>query len=123
MIVLVTVILALCLSKEGIVTKTMLILAVSSMIALTAVCFLEPVISFLRQLQDIGELDASLFSIMLKVTGIALVGQIAALICIDAGMASLGKTLELLTTAVIIWSSLPMLEGLLETIRKILEEI
>lgn len=122
-IVLLTVILGLCLSKEGLVTKTLLLLAVSSMVCLTAIGFLEPVISFLRQVQDIADLDTSLFGIMLKVTGIALVGQIATLICTDAGMVSLGKVLELLTTAVIVWCSLPMLEGLLELIRKIMGEI
>ena len=122
-VILLAVILALCLTKESGLTKTILIMAVSTMVAMTAVSILTPVFSFLRQLQQITELDESIFGIMMKVTGIALVGQLAALICSDAGMTSLGKVLDLLTTAVIVWCALPMLEGLLDLIRKIMGEI
>lgn len=121
--VLLTVVLALSLTKEGKVFRLMLTLAVSCMVAATAVFFLEPVVSFLRQLQSLGGSDEQMLQILFKVAGIGLVGEIASLICTDSGMASMGKALQILSAAVILWLSLPLLQKFLELVQDILGEI
>lgn len=121
--VLLTVVLALSLTKEGKVIRLLLTLAVSCMVAAAAVGFLEPVVSFLRQLRSVGGLDEQMVQILFKAAGIGLVGEIASLICVDSGMTSLGKALQLLSAAVILWLSLPLLQRFLELVQDVLGEV
>lgn len=121
--VLVTVVLGLALNKNGKETGLLLSLAVCCMVACAAMAYLQPVIDFLRQLQNLGQLDNGMLGILLKAVGIALIGEIAALICADAGNAALGKTLQLLTSSVILWLSLPLMTQLLELIQEMLGEL
>lgn len=121
--VLLTVVLALSLTKDGDVFRLLLALAVSCMVAAVAVSFLEPVLSFLRQLQSVGGTDEQMLQILFKVAGIGMVGEIASLICADSGMASLGKALQILSAAVILWLSLPLLQKFLELAQDMLGEV
>ena len=49
-----------------------------------------------------------------------MIAEIAALLCSDAGNTSLGKTLNILSGAVILWLSLPIFNKLLELLENIL---
>ena len=60
---------------------------------------------------------------LLKVTGIGMVTEIAALVCKDAGNESMGKSMQLLGTATILWLSMPLLTALIELLQKILGEL
>lgn len=121
--VLLAVILGLALGKQGKETGLLLTLAVCCMVACVAIAYLEPVIDFVRELRDIGQLDDEMLQILLKAVGIGLIGEISSLICTDAGNAALGKALQLLTAAAILWLSLPLLTGLLELVQEILGEV
>jgi stage III sporulation protein AD len=121
--VLVTVILSLSLSKHGKETGLLLVLAVGCMVGCAAMGYLKPVIDFVHQLQNLGQLDSSMLSILLKAVGVGLIGEIATLVCADAGNASLGKTLQLLTTSVILWLSLPLMTQLLELLEQLLGDL
>ncbi len=121
--VLVTVVLGLALSKNGKETGLLLTLAVCCMVACGAMAYLKPVIDFIGQLQDLGQLDQELLGILLKTVGIGLIGEISSLLCADSGNAALGKTLQLLTASVVLWLSLPLMSQLLELIQEILGEV
>ena len=94
-----------------------------SLILMIAVSFIEPVFSFLRNLQVLSNLNEEMFSILLKSVGIGLLTEVAVLVCNDMGNASIGKTLQILATVVILWISLPMLNSLLELIGEILGKV
>ena len=64
--------------------------------------------------------DHELLEVLLKVVGISLVAELASMICTDAGNAALGKVLQMLSTAVILCMSIPLLDKLLELISSIL---
>lgn len=64
-----------------------------------------------------------MLGILLKAVGIGLVSEIAGLVCTDAGNGSLGKTLQMLGSAVILYLSLPIFTAMLELIREILREL
>ena len=81
---------------------------------------LQPVLNMIRTLEALGGLDETLISILLKVAGIGIISEIAALICTDTGNAALGKTLQLLGSAVILWMSIPLFTMLLELLQSIL---
>lgn len=122
-VVLLTVVLGLALGNQRKETGVLLSIAACCLVATAAMHYLKPVIEFVQQLQDLGQLDNEMLEILLKVVGIGMIGEIAALICSDSGNGALGKTLHLLTSAVILWLSLPLLTGLLELIQDILGEV
>ena len=92
-------------------------------VLMTAITYIEPVFAFIRKLQVLGNLNTEMLEILLKSVGIGLLAEITVLICNDMGNAAMGKTLQILATAIILWLSLPMLNSLLELIGKILGEV
>ena len=121
--VLLTVILVLMLGSRGKEMGSMLSLAVCCMVSIIAVSYLRPVVAFIGQLETIGGLDGSMIETLLKVVGIGVISEIAALVCSDAGNASLGKAVELLAAAVILWLCIPLFTALIELVQKILGEL
>lgn len=121
--VLIAVILALTLSKNSKDLALLLGLAVCTMVTLAAITYIQPIVQFMQQLQSIGNLDNTMVSILLKVVGIGLIAELSSLICADAGNSAMGKALQYLATAVILYLSLPMLSKLLELMETILGEI
>lgn len=120
---LLAVILVLALGKQGKEAGLLLTLAVCCMLGVLALSYLEPVVALIRQLQDMADLDTQMLQILLKAVGIGIIGEIASLICSDAGNAALGKALQLLSAAVILWLSIPLVNALLELLEKILGEV
>ena len=118
--VLVAVVLILTLSKQGKDISLLLTIAVCCMVLCAAISCLQPVMDFLQRLQSIGKLDSEICTILLKAVGISLVSEIAGLICTDSGNASLGKALQVLATATILWISIPLLNELIELVDNIL---
>lgn len=121
--VLLTVILVLALGKEGKHTALLLVLAVCAMVGVLAMGYLEPVINFIQRLSVLGRVNGEMLGILLRVVGIGLIGEIAALICADSGNASLGKVLQILSATLILRLSLPLLEQLLNLLEGILGEV
>lgn len=93
------------------------------MVAILAMSYLSPVIDFLRTLETLGSLDSDLVEILMKAVGIGILAEISAMVCTDAGNASLGKAVQLLGTAVILWLSLPLFKALVELLQSILGEV
>lgn len=117
---LITAILTLVLNRQEKDMGLMLSMAACTLILMLLMSFLEPVLDFLKELQALGDLNADMLVILLKAVGVGLVAEIAGLVCTDAGNASLGKTIQLLGSAVILWLSLPVFQMLMELIRGIL---
>lgn len=117
---LITAVIGLVLAKQGKDMLILLTLAACAMIATIAFTYLKSVISFLRRLTEISKLDTELLAVLLKTVGIGLIGELAGLICADAGNAALEKSIQILTTAVILWLSIPLFESLLDLVQAIL---
>lgn len=118
--VLVASVLGLVLSKQGKEMTTMLTIGVCCMVIIGAIAFLKPVLDFLHQLESLGNLNNEMVQILFKVVGIGLVSEIAAMICADSGNGSMGKALQILGSAVILWLSIPVFQTLLELIQQII---
>ncbi len=118
--ILVAVLLILTLGKQGKETALLLSILVCSMAGLLVLGFLQPVLAFVKKLQLTAQLDGEMLQTLLKVTGIALISELAALICSDAGSSALGKVLQYLGGAAVLWLSIPMLTGLLELVESLL---
>ena len=120
---LLTVIMVLALGKEGKQTAILLVIGTCCMVSVLAIGYLEPVVAFIDRLAVIGNMNSQMISILLKVVGIGLIGEIASLVCTDSGNASLGKVLQILSAAVILRLALPLLEQLLELLERVLGEV
>ena len=120
---MIALILCMTLAKQGKDFSSVLTLLVCCMIAGVAALFLEPVIDFFGKLEAMIPLDSALLEIVVKVAGIGMIGDLAAMICTDGGNSALGKAIQILTSVLILWLSLPLLQVLLELVSGILEEL
>lgn len=119
-LVLLTVILSLSLDKtERDISAVMGIVALC-IAACAAVTILNPVLNYLVELQRLFHLPDGLISILLKAVGIALVAELSATICADAGNASLGKMLQILGGAAVLTLSVPMFRTLMTIIKEMI---
>lgn len=121
-LVLSAVILAQLLTNQGKHFAILLTTAVCCMVCGIAMQYLEQILSFFGSLQAIGQWDDQLFTILLKSVGIGILAEITALICADSGNSAMGKTIHILSCAVILWLSLPLFTGLMDLITEIMGE-
>ena len=119
-LVLLTVILSLSLDKtERDISAVMGIVALC-IAACAAVTILNPVLNYLVELQRLFHLPDDLISMLLTAVGVALVAELSASICADAGNASLGKMLQILGGAAVLTLSVPMFRTLMTIIKEMI---
>lgn len=121
--ILMAAVLVLAVGKQEKDLALLLSMAVCVMTVMTAFYFLEPVISFLFRLEEMGDLQSGVLGTLLKIVGIGLVSEIAEMICRDSGNTSLAKGISFLGAAVILSLSLPILETLVALVQSILGEL
>lgn len=121
--VLICVILILLVGKERKDLGLLISVGVCCMVMISVLEYLRPVLEFILYLETLGNLDHTLLKIVLKVVGIGLLGEIAALICTDSGNQSLGKSLQYLASGAILWITLPVFKLLMELIQRILGDL
>lgn len=121
--VLIAAVLIIAIEKQEKDFALLLAMMVSAMAALVGLSFLKPVIAFLYELEELGDLQSGVLNILLKATGIALVSELGASICRDSGNASLAQAVKLMGIMAMLSFSLPVLETLMELIQTILGEL
>lgn len=119
--VLLAVILTMTLRQANSPLSILLSLAVCVLVLLAALDFLKPVMAFVESLRQLGNLPEEMVLVLLKVTGISVISEIAALVCTDSGNASMAQALKLLSTGVILYLSIPIFQALMELVQKLLE--
>ena len=118
--ILISLVLIITLSKQERDMSTILSIAVCSMVGITAIKVFEPVVDFLYEVCFLVSAESSLIKTLLQITGIALVAEFVGILCTDAGSTSLGKSIHLLSATVMLYQSVPILQGMLDMIREIL---
>ena len=121
--VLIAAVLIIAIEKQEKDLALLLAMMVSAMAALVGLSFLMPVIAFLYELEELGDLQSGVLNILLKATGIALVSELGASICRDSGNTSLAQAVKLMGIMAMLSFSLPVLETLMELIQTILGEL
>lgn len=120
---MIAVILGLALQKQGKDMALILTVAVSCMVMHVALEYIKPVVEFIKRLESVADMDAQWITVMLKAAGIGLVAQISTLICADSGNSALGKTIQILSSAAVLWLAIPLMNALIDLIQRILGEI
>ena len=122
-IILLAVVLGLTLAKQEKDLSLLMVMTVCCVAATTAMHYLKEILTFLEKLADIGHLNSDILNILLKSVGIGLLAEISANICSDAGNASLGRVLQMVSSVVILWLSLPLFSELIKLAEEILGSI
>ena len=121
--VMIAVIVGSILAKQEKTTHLLLTLGVCAMVMLAGIQYLHPVIDFIYKLENLCMNSSQWIGILLKITGIGLITEFAALICSDAGNSSLGKSLQFLAGGVILYLSIPVFNGLIDLLQQLLGEV
>ena len=82
---------------------------------------LEPVIALLQQLQLTAKLSGETGKILLKVTAVGLLSEIASVLCADAGNGSVSKMLKLTASGMILYLAVPLVQSVLDVLGQLLE--
>ncbi len=122
-VVLICVILGISIGKTEKGLSLLLSIAASCIVAGIAVTYLQPVFDFLWKLSDMTEGQGEFVRVLLKVSGVAVVSELVGLICSEAGNNAVGKTFQIMSSAVILYLSVPIFQSLLTIIQNILGEI
>lgn len=120
---IILVILSLLVSSRDKSYGSLLVMAGCAMMLILGLSYLSPVVTFLQDLQTLGNLQPELVKILLKVAGIGILTEITALICTDSGNSALAQSLRILSAGIILWLALPVFQALLDLIRSILEGV
>ena len=92
----------------------------STILLTYAIEYLQPIISLANKLQDMSGIESKIFKILIKSVGIGLLSEIVTLICNDVGYSAIGKTVQMFTSITIVWICIPLFEGLIDLMEKIL---
>lgn len=120
---LLSIILILALKSYCKEIAAVLSIAACCMTAIVALSYLQSVLEFLRHLERLTSLNNDMVETLLKITGIGIITEITCLVCKDAGNESMGKSMQLLGTGVILYLSIPMFYSLIELLQTILGEL
>lgn len=90
------------------------------LILVLSISNLSGVINLLKDIVSRASINSKFLSIILKITGIAILTEFAVSICQDSGEKSIANKIDIGGKAIIITISLPIISSLLETILKVL---
>ena len=81
---------------------------------------LETIISLIQSVADKSGVNGKFLSILLKITGIAILTEFAVSICKDSGESAIASKIEIGSKVIIISMSIPIISSLLELMINIL---
>ena len=102
---------------------SLLMLAVCTMLALTAAQYIGQILDFARELEDIGGIDGEMVRVLTKIVGIGVITEITVLVCADSGNSAMGKSMQLLGTMVMLTISIPLFRSLMGILQEILGRV
>ena len=81
---------------------------------------MEEIITLIRSISEKAGVNGKFLSIILKITGIAILSEFAISICKDSGESAIASKVEMGSKVIIIWMSIPIISSLLELMVNIL---
>lgn len=115
-----TAILALYLKETGFPTGALLVTICGGVILLMRLLpYFAELFDTITEIATASGLHTDYLGLVLKVVGIAYVGEFAASVCRDAGESSIAKKMELGTKVIIIVMAMPLLEQILSTVLEV----
>lgn len=119
---LVTTIMLLILRQERPVMAVLLSVAFSVMIFLLMMGKLGSIINLMKELSRRAEVNYFFMATVLKILGVAYLGEFAASICQDAGEHAVAKKVEFAAKIIIAVMALPIMVAILESLLQLLPD-
>ncbi|MEQ8174414.1 MAG: stage III sporulation protein AD [Syntrophomonadaceae bacterium] len=117
---LVTTIMLLILRQERPVMAVLLSVAFSVMIFLLMMGKLSSIINLMKELSRRAEVNYFFMATVIKILGVAYLGEFAASICQDAGETAVAKKVEFAAKIIIAVLALPIMVAILESLLQLL---
>lgn len=117
---LVTTILLLILRQERPVMAVLLSIVFSILVFVFMMGKLASIIEVMKELTNKAGINYYFFSTMLKILGVAYLGEFAAAICSDAGEQAVSKKVEFATKIIIAVLALPIMIAILESLMELM---
>jgi len=118
--VLIAVVLCKAIPNERKEFSLLLSIAVCCIVGICAFSFFRPILDFVARLEEMGKLNSKAIEIVLKSMGICVIAEVSLLTCKDIGNGAMGKSLQLMATAAVLWLTLPLFEELITLIENVL---
>ena len=118
--VLIAVVLWLLLDKREKDLALLLNMAACSVLAGGSMVYLEPIVAWLWELCEIGNLSQDMLKTLFRAVGMGTVSEMTAMLCNDAGNNSLSTAVRLFGSCGILYISIPMMETLISLIQEML---
>lgn len=118
--ILLALVMGIMLERQERDLSVLLTVLVCCAAATAALSCLEPVWGLIYELKALTQIRDDVMEALLKVIGIALVSEVLSTVCADAGNASLGKGLQFMGSAVILYLSVPILRAVIASVQDIL---
>ena len=112
--------LAMALERSAPGMGLLLSVSVTVMLLLAAAAILEPILSFLRKLEQVCGVSSVYSAPMVKCLCIALLTRFGVSLCKDAGQAGMASALETGGSLAALWTALPLFEAFLSMLEKLL---
>jgi len=119
-VMILTVILGVTIGKAEKDISIVLTVAACCIVVMVAMQYLSEVVGFLWALGNSSDYQNPFMGTLLKISGVALMTELTGLISSDAGNNSLGKAMQILGNAVILFLSLPLFEAFFSIIQEIM---
>ena len=119
-VMILTVILGVTLGKTEKDIAVVLTVAACCAVMIVAMQYLSDVVAFLWELGNSANDQNPFLGTLLKISGVALATELTGMISADAGNNSLGKAMQILGNAVILFLSLPLFQSFFSILQEIL---
>ncbi|MCI5952858.1 MAG: stage III sporulation protein AD [Anaerostipes sp.] len=117
---IITAILVLILREQQKGISAVVLMAGSLAVLLFCMEYLETLLKLFEDISDMMQVDQIYIKILLKIIGIAYVCQFASEICQDLGSQTVGKQIEIAGKLSVLVVSIPVIQGLLDTMKELL---
>ena len=108
------------LEKPAPVNALVLSIAVTIMIALVSVLFIEPILTFFRRLERICGISAVYTGILIKCLMISFISRLGVSFCKDAGRGGMASMLELSGMLASVWTAIPLFDAFLSMLEEMI---
>ena len=119
---LITAVISLYLKDSGFVTAAVITVICGGVLILPKLIpFFSEIFRTIQEISSVSGLKTDYIGLVIKVVGIAYIGEFAGELCRDAGETSLAGKVDLGTKAVIMAMALPLLKTILSTIMDVFQ--
>ena len=112
--------LSVLVQKSAPANALLITISAAVMIALVSVSFLEPVLSFVRMVENDCAVSGVYTGAMIKCLLITIVTRLGTSLCKDQGQSGIASVLDFGGTMISIWIALPLFEALLSMLEEMM---